>query len=133
MHDLLLGPWRLMRVVVRDPEELMLVCNTSQCEAVKIAFRIDQPFECGLVLGFWDGRFVEVNVGMEESGPFGEIRLPEGCDACFCGGLHCALLMLMLMLSEDKWANYQVRPTSHSHPMPDLHQNKPSVRYVGPV
>jgi hypothetical protein len=90
MHNLLFGPWRLMWVVVRDPEELMLVCNTSQGEAVKITFRIDQPVECGLVLGFWDGRLVEVNVGMEKSGPFGEIRLPEGCDACFCGGLHRA-------------------------------------------
>jgi hypothetical protein len=101
-----------MWVVVRDAEELVLVLNTSQCEAVKIAFRIDQPVECGLVLGFWDGRFVEVNVGMEKSGPFGEIRLPEGCDACLCGGLHRALLML----SEDKYVGeLSSTPTSHSH------------------
>jgi hypothetical protein len=95
MHNLLLGPRRLMWVVVRDAEELVLVGNTSQGEAVKIAFRIDQSVKSRLVLSFWYGRFVEVDVGVEESGPFGEICLPNGCDACLCGGLHYACVCRM--------------------------------------
>jgi hypothetical protein len=66
MHDLLLGPGRLMRVVVRDAVELVLIRKTSQDEAVEVAFGIDQSRKRGLVLGFWYGGFVEVDVGVEE-------------------------------------------------------------------
>ena len=67
MHDLLLGPRRLMRVVVGDTEELVLVRNTSQSEAVEIAFGVDQAVKSGLVLSFWYGGFVEVDVCVEKT------------------------------------------------------------------
>jgi hypothetical protein len=67
MHDLLFRPRCLVRVVVGDAEELVLVCGASQSKAVKVALGIDQSVECGLILSFWNGRFVEVDVSVEQT------------------------------------------------------------------
>jgi hypothetical protein len=75
---------------VRKAKKLVLICRTSQNEAVKISVGVDQSVEGSLVLSFWNGRLVEVDVGVEKPRPFGEVRLPNGCDACLHGGLHCA-------------------------------------------
>jgi hypothetical protein len=67
MHDLLFRPRCLVRVVVGDAEELVLVCGASQSKAVKVALGIDQSVECGLILSFWNGRFVEVDVSVKQT------------------------------------------------------------------